>query len=70
MISIVAEAEQTASAIEVYRRAPVRQTEARSVVLLAASAEARLAQAARAARPVWEAPVAVVAALAVDGGDR
>jgi hypothetical protein len=68
----VAAAEQTVSAIDKYRRTEAQPTGARSVGLLAATAEARLAQAARAAPPVWEGgPVVVVVAavLAVDDGD-
>ena len=68
------EVEQTVSATDNYRRAQVRRTEAHLVARPAASTEARLAQAARGARPVWAGAgtVVVVAAvvLAADGGDK
>jgi hypothetical protein len=67
---VEAEAEATVSEINKYRGPQARRTEARLVAPLPVRAEARPAQVVRAALPAWEGPVVVVAAPAVDDGDK
>ena len=63
------EAEETALVIDKCPRAQARRIEARLVAPLPVRAEDRLAQVARAAPPVWGAPVVVAAAPAAEEED-